>query len=505
MCLATDLGMAFPFEHGLDATVAAIRLADSLGVDSTTMAETYYACLLMYAGCTTDLPAFSPLFPGGGTANVVPVQFGTPREAIGGVLRAMAPPEARPWGRAWGIARRIPRVLRFQQPHFTAICEVAEMLAAELGMPPSVHRLFRLITERWDGKSILKRAAGDEVPLPVRILHVARDATFNRLSYDLPEVVDLIRTRSGGAFDPTVAGRFVAEAGDLLHLEGISSWDLVMALEPKPHLMLEGEAIDRALAAVGHFSDLVSPFLSAHSDGTARLAAEAARVRGLSAGDRRACRRAGLIHDVGRVAVDPLVWQREGPLAADAREQVRLHPYHTERVFHRSPFLSELASAGGAHHERLDGSGYHRGAIGSSLSELQRLIAAADCFHAMTEPRPHRPALTAMEAARTLNEEASKGLFDADAAAAVTEAAGEPTPEIKRPAGLTGREVEVVGLVARGLLTKQIASSLGISTKTADRHIQNAYRKMEVSTRAAATVFAMEHGLVARGQSRIER
>jgi DNA-binding NarL/FixJ family response regulator len=56
--------------------------------------------------------------------------------------------------------------------------------------------------------------------------------------------------------------------------------------------------------------------------------------------------------------------------------------------------------------------------------------------------------------------------------------------------------VDVIGLLARGSATKQIAANLGISTKTADRHIQNIYGKIRVSSRAAATLYAVEHGLV---------
>jgi HD-GYP domain-containing protein (c-di-GMP phosphodiesterase class II) len=154
----------------------------------------------------------------------------------------------------------------------------------------------------------------------------------------------------------------------------------------------------------------------------------------------------------------------------------------------------------GAHHERLDGSGYHRGVNGSALGLPARILAAADAYHAMTEPRPHRAPHPPEEAARLLAEEVSAGRLDAHAVTAVLEQAGQQTPRIEHPAGLTEREVEVVVLLARGLQTKQVARELGISTKTADRHIQNAYRKIGVSSRAAATVFAMEHGLVAWGE-----
>ena len=212
------------------------------------------------------------------------------------------------------------------------------------------------------------------------------------------------------------------------------------------------------------------------------------------------------MHDLGRVAIGARIWQKPGPLNADEWEQVRLHPYHTERVLSRSPFLSALAPVAGAHHERLDGSGYHRGASGAELTLLARVLAAADAYHAMTEPRAHRAADPARTSggARS-SDEAGAGRLDADAVTAVLEAAGQRAPRLERPAGLTEREAEVVGMLARGLQTKQVARALGISVKTADRHIQNAYRKIGVSTRAAATLFAMEHGLVAWGELPIVR
>ena len=123
----------------------------------------------------------------------------------------------------------------------------------------------------------------------------------------------------------------------------------------------------------------------------------------------------------------------------------------------------------------------------------------------MTEPRPHREALAPGLAADTLGQEARSGRLDPDAVAAVLEATGQRIPRIDRPAGLTLREAQVVGLLARGLQTKQVARALGISVKTADRHVQNAYGKMGVSTRAAATLFAMQHGLATWGELPIGR
>ena len=506
LCLGTDLGMGFPFEHGLHSTLIATRLADRLGIDRATASQTYYACMLMYSGCTTDAEVAAETYGGSRTSHYVPVTFGSRREMLAGILRALPTPGSSAPARAIQIARRLPKASRERDPHLAAICEVAEMLAKRLALPPSVQDLFVHLTERWDGKSFLRRAKAEGIPLGLRIVHVARDAAFQRMLGGEAFAVRVVRERAGHAFDPDVAACLADGAAEILALDQeASAWNETLACEPHPHLTLEGEAIDRALAAIGDFADLISPHLSGHSAGVAELANAAAQRCRIAEAGVATIRRAALVHDLGRVAVDPRIWLKPGPLTADEWEQVRLHPYHTERVLSHSPFLSALAPVAGAHHERLDGSGYHRGAAGAELTLSGRVLAAADAYRAMTERRPYREALPAEQAADELAREAGAGRLDADAVTGVIEAAGQPAPRLERPAELTEREAEVVALLARGLQTKQVARALGISVKTADHHIQNAYRKIGVSTRAGATLFAMEHGLLAWGELPIAR
>ena len=506
LCLATDLGMGLPFEHGLRTTLIATRLAERLGVDDDTASQTYYAALLCHAGCMADAHVTAEIFGGSLTTHVHPVVTGPRRAVVTGVLRALPPPGARGASRALEVARRLPRAAREQRPHLRAICEVAEMLAGALALPAPIRRLLAFLTERWDGKGPLGRAGGEEIPRAVRIVHVAREAALQRHIGGPERAVDLVREHAGRGLDPEVAACVAGEAESVLGAPAAESvWAEVLAREPGPPLVLEAGEIDRGVAAIGDFADLVSPYLSGHSGGVARLAAAAAERCGLGTGGASVVRRAGFVHDVGRVAVDPAIWGRPGPLSPHDWEQVRLHAYHTERVITRATSLSGLASVAGAHHERLDGSGYHRAATGGELTLPARLLATADAYHAMTEPRPHRAAMPADRAAEALGDEARAGRLDADAVGAVLEAAGQPVPHLERPAGLTAREAEVVGMLARGLQTKQIARALGISTKTADHHIQHAYRKAGVSSRAAATLFAMQHGLVAWGELPIGR
>lgn len=423
LCLATDLGMGFPFEHGLHTTLIATRLADRLGVDPATASQTYHACLLSHSGCTTDAHVTAEVFGSPLTTHLNPVMYGSAREVFTGLLHALPNPESPAPVRALQTARRLPRMARVQGPHLAAMCEVARMLADRVGLPPSVQGLLAHLTARWDGKGPLGGAKGEAIPLPMRIVHVAVDAAFQRLLGGEEHAARVVGEHAGRELDPRVATCLAEDAAEILALDTeASAWEETLACEPRPHLILEGEAIDRALAAMGDFADLISPYLAGHSAGVAELASAAAERCRIDAP--LALRRAALVHDLGRVAVGAGTWQKPGPLTADEREQVRLHPYHTERVLSRSPFLSALAPVAYAHHERLDGSGYHRGVTGAELTTQARLLAAADAYHAMGEPRPYREPIPAERAAEELAREASAGRLDADAVEAVVEAAG---------------------------------------------------------------------------------
>lgn len=503
LSLATDLGMGLPLEHGLRSALIATRLGDILGVDPETRAEAFYTSLLFYIGCTASARTASEVFAEDFalTTYAVPFRFGSPPQMAAGMSRAVAPPGRPPIVRAMQLARGAPALAREFVEVVGADCEVAQMLTGRLGLSSAVSAVFTHANDRWDGKGWPAHTRGEAIPLPMRVAHVARDAEFQRMLGGDQFAAQVVRGRAGHAFDPEIAVPFADHAAQILVFGPQSSaWAETLACEPAPNLMLEREAIDRALSAIGDFADLVSPYLVGHSAGVAELATGAGRRCGLSVEEILALRRGALVHDIGRVAVPARIWQQPGPLSADDWERVRLHPYHTERILSRSPFLASLAPIAAFHHERLDGSGYHRGDLAAALSMPARVLAAADAYHTMTEPRPHRGAQSPQQAAGRLGEEVRAGRLDPDAAGAVLAAAGQRVPRISRPAALTDRESEVVGLIARGLQTKQVARTLGISAKTADRHIQNAYRKMGVSTRAGAALFAMQHGLAIWGE-----
>ena len=297
---------------------------------------------------------------------------------------------------------------------------------------------------------------------------------------------------------PALAALVYTEAEEILvGLDSVVTWDAVIEAEPALAVVLSEAQFDAALEAIANFVDLKSPYMLGHSAAVADLAAEAAKELGLAEEDVRTLRRAGLVHDFGRLGVSNAIWDKRGPLGAGEWERVRTHPYLTERMLHGSAALAPLGAIAVQQRERLDGSGYPRGLRGNAISRPARILAVADAYQAMREPRPHRAQRTGDEAAAELRADVKAGRLDAAATDAVLGAAGHRVPRRREgPAGLTAREVEVLKLLAQGLSNKEIAARLVISPKTAGNHIEHIYAKIDASSRATASLFAVQHGLL---------
>jgi HD-GYP domain-containing protein (c-di-GMP phosphodiesterase class II) len=210
-------------------------------------------------------------------------------------------------------------------------------------------------------------------------------------------------------------------------------------------------------------------------------------------------RGAALLHDIGRAGIPNAIWEQKGALTIDQWAHVRPHVYYTGRVLARCNCLQSIGTLAAAHHERLDGSGYHRGSRGADLDMKSRVLAAADACQAMLQPRAHRPARTLDETACELRKEVSSKRLDRRAVEAVLTAAGVSPArrtEVARPGNLTDREVQVLGMMARGHSNREMSAVLGITPKTGGHHVQHIYDKIGVSTRAAATLFAVDNGLL---------
>jgi HD-GYP domain-containing protein (c-di-GMP phosphodiesterase class II) len=371
-------------------------------------------------------------------------------------------------------------------------------LAANLGLGEQVRASLKQSYERWDGKGFYG-LRGDQIALSSRLINLADVVEVIRRTAGVDAAIAVARERSGTQFDPDLVDMFCQQAplifGDL---DAANSWDLVIDSEPSLAGVVSGAELDAALAAVGEFAELKSPWLMGHARGVAELATEAGKSDGLAQAEVMRLRRAAFVHDIGRLGVSNAIWDKPGELSQSELERVRLHPYLTERMLSFSPGLAPLGAFASQHHERLDGSGYPRGLSGDAISSAGRILAAADSYHARTEDRPYRPAMSAADAAAELRAEVAAGRLDGAAADAVLRAAGHRVRRRREwPAGLTAREVEIVRLLARGLTAKAIAQRLVISPKTASSHIEHIYAKTGASNRAQLSYFAMKHGLMA--------
>jgi HD-GYP domain-containing protein (c-di-GMP phosphodiesterase class II)/DNA-binding CsgD family transcriptional regulator len=501
LSLVADAGIGQEPGEAARACLIAARLADALDVGDAS--DVYYTTLLQHVGCTAFAHEGAALLGGDEIAvkaAALRTDFGDPRDVLTGYLPRLAPgAPALTRLRAAGVAVVHSRAIR--DGYSRANCEVGARTALRLGLGEGVERGLGEIFEQWDGKGVPRGLRGEAIALPARFAQVAEAAAlFSRLGGS-DVAIAVLRRRAGRTLDPVLAEELCRRAGPLLaELEAADVLHAAVEAEPTPHVRVSSAGLDDACRAFGDAVDLKTPFHHGHAAGVAELAAGAAARLGLDVVE---LRRAALLHDLGRAAVPNRVWERAGPLTTSDWEQVRLHAYQTERILSRCGPLAALATLAGSHHERLDGSGYHRQATASSLAMPARVLAAADAYQAMTQPRAHRAALAPEAAATELEADARSGRLDADAVATVlAEAGAGPRPRARlRPAGLTERQVEVLRLVARGLSNPQIAERLVVSRRTAEHHVQDVYAKIGVSSRAAAALFAMEHDLLAYSHS----
>jgi HD-GYP domain-containing protein (c-di-GMP phosphodiesterase class II) len=499
LSLGTDLGMGHSMEHGLRQSFIALRLAEFVGLDRPEREVVYYSSLLAWVGCHVDAYEQAKWF-GDDQALKHEIRWidgGRPVESALFVVRRIG--AGKPWPDRLRLAvgflgeghRAFEDIL---ENHWRAAAALMEHLGLAQPIRDSVAQTF----ERWDGKGVPFGAAAEHVLLPSRLVNLADVVEVFHEAGGVPAARAVAQARSGTQFDPALVDLFCARADDVFaELESVTSWDALMATEPALDRELDDAELDVAIEAVADFVDLKSPFTIGHSRAVAELAAAATAEMGLPVSDRMTVRRAGLVHDLGRLGVSNSIWDKQGQLTRAETERVRLHPYLTERMLASPTGLAALGRLAGQHHERLDGTGYPRGLFGEAITLLGRVLAAADMYQAKTEPRPHRAPHSAAAVADMLRSEVRAGRIDGRAADAVLRAAGHRVRRRRDwPAGLTSREVDVLRLVARGLSHQAIAERLVISRKTASNHVEHIYAKIGASNRAMASLFAAQHGLM---------
>ncbi len=498
LSLGIDLGFGQPMEHVLRQCLIALRLAERVGLDEPARASVYYTALLINVGCHSDAHEQAKWF-----GDDIALKSGKYDHEFRSVRAAMA--GMRKIGSGQAPLHRFRVGLEFALSGHREVdgmiahhAAIARSLGEQLGLPDDVLRALSGAYEQWDGRGWPGELSGQDVPLAARLSQLAEFIEVAFRVGGVPAARALARGRAGKQFDPWLANIMATEAPAILSgLDAVATWDSVIGAEPALAVVLSGERFDDALAAIANFVDLKSPYTLGHARAVADLAAAAAAELALSEAEVRTLRRAGLVHDLGRLGVSNSIWDKPGPLGPGEWERIRLHPHITERMLHQSEALAPLGQIAVQHRERLDGSGYPRGLSGAAISRAARVLGAADAYQAMVEPRPYRPARSPDDAAAELRADVRAGRHDGDAVEAVLGAAGHRVPRRREgPAGLTQREIEVLRLLARGLSNRAIAQQLVISPKTVANHIEHIYAKIDASTRARASLFAMQHGLL---------
>jgi HD-GYP domain-containing protein (c-di-GMP phosphodiesterase class II)/DNA-binding CsgD family transcriptional regulator len=489
LSVTSDLTRGHPPGEAMRACLLATELARRAGLGEGRLGDVYYTSLLRFAGCAATSHEIAARF-GGDDVRV---------RAGGDLIDASRPQEALRFLAGLGDGSERVRMLsraagaaKFFAEGARADCEVGAGLARRLRLPDAVARGVLDGFERYDGRGAPAGRSGADVAEPARFAAVG----YAGVMFDAvggPTVAAETAARwSGRALDPAIADIFREAPAELLELANPDDlWAAAVEAEPGTRRTFRDDAaLDDVLAGFGDAADLKSPWFHGHSGGVARLARDAAAHLGTA--DPIATYRAGLLHDLGRVAVPTGIWERPATLRPEEWELVRLHPYHSGRILARSPVLAPLGLIASRHHERTDGSGYPAGIGAAELDPAACVLAAADVLHALGEPRAHRAALDPAAASRALG-----GMrLDRDAIRAVLEVAGAPPPPLPPlPADLTERELEVLRLLVVGRTKREIAARLVISPSTVHTHTVHIYGKCRVSTRAGLAMFAMQHGL----------
>lgn len=501
LSLATDLANGHDYEKTLRSSVLAVGLAEASGRSPVEVRDVFHTTLLRFIGCTSFAHEEALLFGDDIEARhaFATVDYTDKAQlwrAGGEAMRTESP--FRRFTRRGAAILRAPASL---QALFNSQCEVGMRLGTRLQVGAPVVAALGEIHERWDGRGGPAGLEGEELGRVVRVVQVANLAELVHRRLGLQAALDVIRQRRGTALDPVVCDAFVAHArGLLLPLDAGSTWDAFVAMGVRFPTVGPEHTIDDAIAVFADFADLASVYTLGHASAVAHATVTAADHLGLAEHERADLRRAALLHDLGRVAVPASVWEKKQPLTAADWERIRLHAYYGQRILDRAPTLRQVTLLACADHERCDGSGYPRAVDASTSPVAARVLAAADVHCALLEDRPHRTAFSREGAEVELRNEAKIGRLHPDAVDAVLGTIPRGAPRL--PAGLTAREVEVLERIARGDTNKEAAACLGISPRTVGHHLSHAFEKIGVSTRAAAALFAVEHGLVRSRGSR---
>jgi len=427
---ALDITEGHPRGHAARSCVIGMRLAATLGLDPTADSDLFHALLLKDAGCSSNAARVHQLFGGSDHAAKRAVWLTDWRRWPEKIRYGLAYAGRGEGG--WGRVRRLVGLAAAgpsaEREVFRIRCDRGAAIALDIGLSPATAAAIRWMDEHWDGGGQPDGLAGDRIPLLAQIIGLAqvieifwqeggvdvarRVVARRRRRWFSPALSDLARD----VFDDTAFWRRLASEEPVT---------LLRAIAPAPALVLADDArLDRIVEAFAGVIDAKSPYTHDHSRRVADYATAAASRLGFARERVVRLRRAALLHDIGKLGVANAVLDKPGPLTAAEWAEMREHTRHSRDILAAVPVFADLADDAAAHHERLDGRGYHRGLTGEALSMPARVLAVADVADALRSDRPYRAGLPAERVAAMLREDAGAGRLCAQSVEAVVDVLG---------------------------------------------------------------------------------
>jgi len=414
---ALDLTEGQPPGHVLRSCLIGMRIGERLGLGMPQRAALFWALLLKDAGCSSNASRIYALLDADDQhvkRALKTVDWPRLTDRARYALRVAAPDST--------TGARLRRVLWLArqgdlQGELVGLrCERGAEIAQLLGMPDDTAEAIRALDEHWDGRGRPRGLRADAIPLLSRIMCLAQAVEVFHAAGGRAAAYAMARRRRRRWFDPRVVGVLEELLDDarfwsVLDADPAELEREVAGHEPPDRVRVASSSeVDRVVAAFAGIVDAKSPYTYQHSERVAVLCTRLGHALGASSDELADLRRAALLHDLGKLGLPNRILDRPGPLSEDEFALVREHPRHSERILARVPILSGLAATAGAHHERLDGSGYPDGLTGEQLDPPARILAVADVYEALTAERPYRPALMASDALRVLREQSGRRL-----------------------------------------------------------------------------------------------
>ncbi len=423
LSFALDLTEGAVPGHALRTCVLGMRLGESMFLPSSFMNSLYYALLLKDVGCSSNIDHLSEILGD--------EEYACEAESKAQELSRKSGPGLSMFTLFWNPGsshtsplRRAANLLhlglaqrRKNEAIISLRCGRGARILRKLGLGDGVAEAVRGVDEKWDGSGFPDRRKRHHIPLESRIISVAQFLDVFTMRFGRDEAIRVLSERSEHSFDPKVARLAVRlhNQGTLWRYASQSTPEIetraaVLDLAPAGFGKLKAGDIDLICEAFSDVVDAKSSFTFRHSLGVTQTAIEMARVLGLNKTRTRLVHRAALLHDLGKLRVPSSILNKKEALDSDEWAVVREHPRLTREILSRIGPFAELAEIAGAHHEKLDGSGYPNGLRAADLPIEARLITVADMYGAMTEDRPYRKGLSPEQALYNISRDVPQKL-----------------------------------------------------------------------------------------------